>query len=129
MSTTLSQLRDVLERQPGIRQALVFGSVASGMARADSDLDIAVDAGRPLDAAARIGLIQALAAATGRAVDLIDLRTVGEPLLGQILKHGRRVVGSDAERAELIRRHLFDAEDFLPYIERLLQERRRAWIG
>ncbi|MBP3973614.1 type VII toxin-antitoxin system MntA family adenylyltransferase antitoxin [Pseudoxanthomonas spadix] len=129
MSTTLSQVRDVLERQPGIRQALVFGSVASGMARADSDLDIAVDAGRPLDAAARIGLIQALAAATGRAVDLIDLRTVGEPLLGQILKHGRRVVGSDAERAELIRRHLFDAEDFLPYVERMLQERRRAWIG
>lgn len=129
MSTTLSQVRDVLERQPGIRQALVFGSVASGMARADSDLDIAVDAGRPLDAAARIGLIQALAAATGRAVDLIDLRTAGEPLLGQILKHGRRVVGSDAERAELIRRHLFDAEDFLPYVERMLQERRRAWIG
>lgn len=52
-----------------------------------------------------------------------------EPLLGQILTHGRRVVGSDAERAELIRRHLFDVADFLPYVERMLHERRRAWIG
>jgi predicted nucleotidyltransferase len=129
MSTTLSQVRNVLESQPGIRQAVVFGSVASGRARADSDLDIAVDAGRPLDASAKARLIEALAAATGRAVDLIDLRTAGEPLLGQILKHGHRVVGSDAERAELIRRHLFDAEDFLPYVDRMLHERRRAWIG
>jgi hypothetical protein len=24
--------------------------------------------------------------------------------------------------------HLFDAEDFLPYVERILHERRRAWI-
>ena len=28
-----------------------------------------------------------------------------------------------------ILRHLFDAADFLPYVERLLAERRRAWIG
>lgn len=129
MSTTLSQVRNVLASQPGIRQAVVFGSVASGRARADSDLDIAVDAGRPLDAPAKARLIEALAAATGRAVDLIDLRTAGEPLLGQILKHGRRVVGSDADWAELLRRHLFDAEDFLPYVDRMLRERRQAWIG
>lgn len=103
--------------------------MAAGTARADSDLDIAVDAGRPLDAAAKARLIEMLAAATGRAVDLIDLRTVGEPLLGQILKHGCRIVGSAADQAELIRRHVFDAEDFLPYVERMLRERRRAWIG
>lgn len=129
MVTTRSLVLDVLQRQPGIRQAVIFGSMASGRARADSDLDIAVDAGRPLDAPAKARLIEALAAATGRAVDLIDLRTAGEPLLGQILKHGRRVVGSDADWAELLRRHLFDAEDFLPYVDRMLRERRQAWIG
>lgn len=129
MVTTRSLVLDILQRQPGIRQAVIFGSMASGRARADSDLDIAVDAGRPLDAPAKARLIEALAAATGRAVDLIDLRTAGEPLLGQILKHGRRVVGSDADWAELLRRHLFDAEDFLPYVDRMLRERRQAWIG
>ncbi|MFT4246757.1 MAG: nucleotidyltransferase domain-containing protein [Pseudomonas sp.] len=124
-----SKVGKVLEDVPGIRYAVIFGSVASGTALADSDLDIAVDVGRPLDASARFGLIEALAAATGRAVDLIDLRTVGEPLLGQIVKHGRRVIGRDADQAELVRRHLFEVQDFLPYVDRMLSERRRAWIG
>mgnify|MGYP001406658797 CR=1 FL=1 len=43
--------------------------------------------------------------------------------------HGKRLRGSHGACAELLRRHLFDAADFLPYVERLLAERRRAWIG
>lgn len=62
-------------------------------------------------------------------VDLIDLRTVGEPWLGQILKHGQRIIGSDADHAELVRRHVFDAEDFPPCVDRMLRERRWAWAG
>lgn len=129
MHPVSASLRTVLEKQPRIRQALVFGSVASGRARADSDLDIAVDAGRPLGPDDRLALIEVLALACGRTVDLIDLRTVGEPLLGQILKHGQRIIGSDADHAELVRRHVFDAEDFQPYVDRMLRERRRTWTG
>ena len=73
--------------------------------------------------------IDALAAACGRPVDLIDLKAVGEPLLGQILAHGQRLFGSDEDHAALVRRHVFDTEDFLPYARRMLRERRRAWIG
>jgi hypothetical protein len=62
-------------------------------------------------------------------VDLIDLKRTGEPLLGQILKHGVRLMGSDTDYAALLTRHLFDAADFLPYRNRILAERRRAWIG
>lgn len=129
MIDTATRLREILESQPGIRQAVVFGSVASGKASPDSDLDIAVEAERPLDAAERMRLIGELAAATGRPVDLIDLKTAGEPLLGQILQHGRRILGNDTDYAALIRRHLFDVEDFLPYVQRMLHERRQAWIG
>lgn len=129
MSATPSRLREVLEQHPHIRQALVFGSVASGHARPESDLDIAVEADHPLDAGEKVRLIEALAAATGRPIDLIDLKSTSGPLLGQILKHGRRILGSDSDHAELIRRHLFDVEDFEPYIERMLRERRQAWIG
>jgi len=129
MSTPLPLLRDVLERHPDIRQALVFGSVATGSARQDSDLDIAVEASRPLDAEDKLRLIEALAAAAGRPVDLIDLKTIGGPLLGQILKHGQRILGSHSDHAELLRRHMFDTEDFQPYVERMLRERRQAWIG
>ena len=128
MSITSTQLRQALENHPGIRQALVFGSVASGRARPDSDLDIAVEADHPLDAAEKVKLIEALALASGRPVDVIDLKTASAPLLGQILARGQRILGTNADHAELMRRQLFDTADFQPYIDRMLRERRRKWI-
>ena len=56
----------------GLEVAFVFGSVAQGKARADSDLDIAVQAARPLRAPQKMALIGDLAQATGRLVDLIE---------------------------------------------------------
>ena len=115
--------------QPGIELAIIFGSIAAGTERPESDLDLAVDAGHILTVEEKRILISELAGRIGRPVDLVDLRTAGEPLLGQILKHGIRILGSTACYARLLRRHLFDSADFLPYRERILRERRRAWIG
>lgn len=126
---TIAQVQSVLATHPGIELAYVFGSVASGRARPDSDLDVAVQSSQPLDSAMRMQLIEEFALATGRPVDLIDLHTVGEPLLGQILKHGQRIVGSNTLHAELLARHVYAMEDFMPYVTRMLEERRRAWIG
>jgi predicted nucleotidyltransferase len=114
---------------PGIELVILFGSLAAGAGRAESDLDLAVDAGRRLDSREKMALITELAVRTGRPVDLVDLHVVGEPLLGQILRHGKRVAGSDEHYGNLIRRHLFDQADFLPYRNRILAERRNAWIG
>jgi len=111
----------------GINLAIVFGSVAAGAEREDSDIDIAVDAGRPLTSAEKMALISEIAAHTGRPVDLVDLQTAGEPLLGQILRHGARILGGNTSYANLIRKHLFDNADFMPYRDRILQVRRRRW--
>ena len=124
-----TQLSQVLERHQAIRLALLFGSLAKGTARFDSDLDLAVGADHPLDVDDTIELISDLAKATGRPVDLIDLSTVGEPLLGQIIAGGRRIVGSDTLYAELVLKHLYNQEDFVPYQRRILKERKEAWIG
>jgi len=124
-----TQLSQVLERHQAIRLALLFGSLAKGTARFDSDLDLAVGADHPLDVDDTIELISDLAKATGRPVDLIDLSMVGEPLLGQIIAGGRRIVGSDTLYAELVLKHLYNQEDFVPYQRRILKERRDAWIG
>jgi predicted nucleotidyltransferase len=124
-----AQLKEVLAHFPKIAFAMLFGSVALGRQSADSDLDIAVAAKQALTADEKIALVSALADCTGRPIDLIDLKVVSEPLLGQIVRHGRRILGSDTLYGELISRHLFEQADFMPYRTRLLAERRMAWIG
>ena len=75
-------------------------------------------------------MIEALARETGRPIDLIDLAIAGEPLLGEVLSKGVRVLSrDDSAYAELLRKHLFDATDFLPYRNRILEERRSRWIN
>ena len=127
--TDIARIQSTLQRHSGLELALVFGSMALGLARDDSDLDIGVQAAQVLSARQKMDLIGDLAEALGRPVDLIDLRTVGEPLLGQILTHGHRVLGSADAHGRLLSRHLIDAADFLPYAQRIIDERRRAWIG
>jgi len=126
---TDDQLRALLAGYPQLELALLFGSLAQDRHRTGSDIDIAVAAHRALTATEKIALVEALAERTGRPVDLVDLKVVAEPLLGQILRHGRRLLGSDRAYGQLISRHLFDQADFMPYRARVLAERRAAWIG
>ena len=120
---------DAISTQPGIQLAILFGSLATGKGDKESDLDIAVDAGRRLNANEKTSLIGELARQTGRPVDLVDIQSIGEPLLGQVLRYGKRILGSDRHYARVLSRHLFDQADFLPYRNRILAERRQAWIG
>ncbi|MHB1945323.1 MAG: type VII toxin-antitoxin system MntA family adenylyltransferase antitoxin [Metallibacterium sp.] len=125
----IDQLRAVLARHPQVNFAMLFGSLARGTARPDSDLDLAVGADRPLRSDEIIALIGDLATASGRPVDLIDLADAGEPLLGQILAHGVRVLGDSTRHGALLSRHLTDVADFVPLQQRILDARRQRWIG
>jgi predicted nucleotidyltransferase len=127
--TTDEQLRQVLAGFPSLVMALIFGSYAKGSQRADSVLDIAVQARQALTVTEKMALISALAEQTGRPIDLIDLKAVSAPLLGQIVRHGRRLLGEDGAYVQLISRHLFEQADFMPLRNRVLAERRAAWIG
>jgi uncharacterized protein len=127
--TTDDKLRLLLAGFPQLELALLFGSLAQDRHRTGSDIDIAVAAHRVLTATEKIALVEALAERTGRPVDLVDLKVVAEPLLGQILRHGRRLLGGDRAYGQLISRHLFDQADFMPYRAMVLAERRAAWIG
>jgi len=126
---TITQIETALGQHPGIRLAYVFGSVAAGTAQGDSDVDVAVLFDAAMTADRQIQLISDIAEATGRAVDLIDLATVGEPLLGQILRNGVRVIGDTERHAQLVSKHILNNEDFMPYVERMLAERRQRWIS
>lgn len=129
MNTPLiQQLQATLQQFPSITLAIVFGSLATGRESAQSDLDIAVRGDRAIDVRLKMQLIDALAKAVGRPVDLIDLSTAGQPLLGEILKHGIRIHGKDERYAELIMKNLLEQADFLPYRNRILKQRRDAWL-
>lgn len=125
---SLEKARKALAAHPDIKLAIVFGSVARDQARRDSDIDIAVQADRPLSAERRVELVEDLALATGRPVDLVDLTTVGVPLLGEIIRHGRRIFGNADDYAEAALRNIYLNEDFLPYVKRTLEERNRRWL-
>lgn len=108
----INEVEAALAQHPDIKLAYVFGSVAGNKAGPDSDVDVAVLAEAPLDVEYKIQLISDIASATGRPVDLIDLATVGEP-------------------PQWVMRHILNNEDYMPYVKRMLAERRqrRGGIG
>lgn len=128
-NTSLKSIECFLKGEQGIELAIVFGSMVSGNYSMNSDVDIGIKKNIPLTHQDKIYLIEKIANITGRAVDLIDLSKVGEPLLGQIINGGKRILGADVDFAELALKHLYAQEDFVPYIERTLKERRQKWIN
>lgn len=123
------RLAALLSAQGGVEFASVFGSVANGLARADSDIDVAVLTDAPLRSERRQRLIGALADVAGRPVDLVDLRDAGPVVLMSALR-GRRLIGrGGATNAALLSRAWTDAADFLPLREGILKQRRAAWTS
>lgn len=128
MDSLEQQLTKILARHSDLRLAILFGSQATGQATHASDVDVGVLATCPLAAERRLALMEEIALECGRPVDIVDLQTAGEPVVGEVLK-GKRLLGSDESYAQLLTRHLLDAADFLPLQRRILAERRDAWIN
>ncbi|MCA1769025.1 MAG: nucleotidyltransferase domain-containing protein [Halomonas sp.] len=112
-----------------LEQVVLFGSLAKGKARPDSDLDIAVESHHSLTSEQKMAMIEVLALASSRPVDLVDLRTAGQPLLSRIVTTGLRLKGTNAAWARLIYRNIIDNEDFVPLQQRILRARQAAWIN
>jgi predicted nucleotidyltransferase len=127
MSSVADTLRTVLADTPGLKVAILFGSQASGTARADSDVDLAILLDRPMSPEQKRAIIEAVAAKLGRPVDVVDLHGGPEPVLGEALR-GERLLGDDGAYAGLITRHVLNVADFLPLRQRILDERRQRWI-
>lgn len=73
----------------------VYGSVATGSARRDSDIDIAILPDRLIDVVGRWERAQEVAWKLRRDVDLVDL-TVAPPLLRfEVFADGRRLAARD----------------------------------
>lgn len=114
--TDLAQLvLPALERAlfPGRRRDLqaiyLFGSVAQGRTRPDSDIDIALLCEAPIDFGLLLQAAGDLEGILGRPVDLIDLRRASVVLRMQVLSRGRRIWVGDVSAAARFEMQTFSA--------------------
>ena len=128
-NVTVQQLFAALEKRGDVRLAYLFGSLARGTARPDSDVDVALSLGRPMTTAEKIDLIGSIGALLGRPVDLIDMEIASGAILGTVFQEGVRFIDDVNVRERAIANRANWQTDVAPYVERLRAERRAAWLG
>jgi predicted nucleotidyltransferase len=89
-------------RAAGAIYATVFGSVARGQARPDSDIDVAVSFGKPMSADLRVAVLGIVADVSGRSVDLIDLESADALIRARALGGTEILCDSTATRQRMI---------------------------
>lgn len=125
----LDALRRILDAEPGVAYALLFGSSARGTRRPDSDADIAIElaADAPRDVHALGRLAARLESAAGRPIDLVLLDEAPPPLAYRIFRDGYLLVERDhGKLATRKARALLDYLDFKPVEERCAEGVLRA---
>jgi predicted nucleotidyltransferase len=87
---TVPLVADVLVREFGVHRVVLFGSVARGAARPDSDIDIALEGlppGQTFHAMARAAEV------AGRNVDLVPMEGARPEVLALIAREGEVIRG------------------------------------
>ena len=127
----IEQLQNWLKQHSEVDVAILFGSYATGAFTANSDIDVAIQltTGLPLTAEQKLDYIGQLGKVLMLDIDLIDLALVGQPLLSQIIKYGKMLKGSRTQYAELALKNINTTQDFMPYIERMMSERRARLLS
>jgi predicted nucleotidyltransferase len=128
----IDELRRVIEQEPAIAYALLFGSGGRGALRPASDVDVAVELrpGAPRDVSVLGRLAARLESAVGRKVDLVLMDEAASPLAYRIFRDARIVLVRDhgalaARKARAILEYL----DFKPVEERCAEGVLRAAAG
>lgn len=121
----LSTLVEALRKQPNVRLAVLFGSLARGEEGRGSDVDLLVRLRRD-DYRARGELVAGLESEGGRRVQVFSLEQAEEAplLLTDVLREGRVLVDRDGDWSRLKRREAKIARRAREEEERL---ERAAW--
>ena len=137
LEVSIAAVTDALLADERVSAAILFGSAAKGVARASSDLDLALVARSARDAAGidaqYLDLVGRLTRAAGRDVHLVLLDSA-EPVLGrQAFLHGRVLFDRDPSRtADVLERILveyFDGEFHRRMRAEGIEQRRAARRG
>lgn len=109
----------------GAMYATVFGSVAKGAARPESDIDVAVSFGKPMTNDLRMAVTGLITEVAGRSVDLIDLEKAAGLILARALGGTEILCDSVAVRQRMIAR-LQRTEDDRLSVARAAQHARKG---
>ena len=74
-----------------VKTLRIFGSMARGESRIDSDVDLLVTFSKPISLLQMIGLERELSTIIGRKVDLLTTKSVSRYLRNSILKESRQI--------------------------------------
>lgn len=102
------KLTAYLTDQADLQLAILFGSCATGAARPDSDLDLAVACPKPLSSARKKELIAGLATLAARPIDLVDLHTAPPTLLRSIFATAEVLLKRDTTLYAFLMRRLWN---------------------
>lgn len=129
----IRRLRVVLEADPSVAYALLFGSKARGTAHGSSDTDVAIGLARgarpsPSELG---GLVSRLETAAGGRVDLVLLDEAGPSLAYRAFRDGRVIFERDHRSlVERKARAILEYLDFRPveeaFTRRVLEAARRG---
>ncbi len=124
-ATPSARLRTLLESRPEVLEAYLFGSAATGLARAHSDVDVAVYLADPRPQGSAFGYAADLTTVLMRAlgadrVDVVILNDAPPLLYHRVLRDGVRILARDL-RATTGRegRALSRYCDFLPQLAKI----------
>jgi hypothetical protein len=74
-----------------VKTLRIFGSMARGESRAESDVDLLVTFSEPISLLQMVGMERELSALIGRKVDLLTTQSVSRYLRKKIVKESRQI--------------------------------------
>ena len=124
----LDSVRRVLDAHAEVRLAYVFGSAGRGQARPRSDVDVAVLFAKQPSFEVIDRLVAELERATGRRVDLVDLRRAPPLLAHEVVSAGTLLVSrDDGERLDFETKAVLRFLD-TAHLRRIQHAYLREWV-
>lgn len=124
-----SQLANMLKDEQELKLAIIYGSVAAGTMRPNSDIDLALLFDQPLSAERKMKITASLERKTLRTVDIVDLSRISGAILKHVLCKGKILIQNEEGLfTRLAKTMIYNQTDMMPYVNRTLRERQRRFI-
>ena len=123
-----STLNNFFQIRQDVRFVTVFGSYATGKAKQDSDIDIAICGNRKFSPDELVDMSTQLSMLLGLEVDLIDLSKSHGAILEEAMMKGEKILQrSPADFEHLLKKMWYDKEDDGRFRQRTHQIRLAQW--